>query len=38
MDYKEAHFELYAEIANIIEQLEKLQRKYEDKYIESGEK
>ena len=38
MDYKEAYFGLYAELANLIEQLEELQRKYEEKYIESGEK
>ena len=38
MDYKEAYFALYSELSNIIEQLEELQRKYEDKYIESGSK
>ena len=37
MDYKEAYFGLYSELANIIGQLEELQRKYEEKYIESGD-
>ena len=38
MDYKEAYFGLYSELANIIEQLEELQRKYEEEYIESEKK
>ena len=37
MDYKEAYFALYSELANIIEQLEELQLKYEEKYIESND-
>lgn len=37
MDYKELYFELYGEIADLIEQLKALQQKLEDKYIEKTE-
>ena len=37
MDYKELYFELYGEIADLIEQLKALQQKFEDKYIEADE-
>ena len=33
MDHKKAYFELYGEIADLIEQLEKIQQKYEERYI-----
>ena len=37
MDYKELYFELYGEIADLIEQLQALQKKYEEKYIDANE-
>ena len=37
MDYKKLYFELYGEIADLIEQLKALQQKFEDKYIEADE-
>ena len=37
MDYKELYFELFGEIANLIEQLTDLQQKFEDKYIAENE-
>ena len=33
MDYKEAYFKLYGELADLIEHLENIQQKYEEKYI-----
>ena len=38
VDYKEAYFELYGEIADLIEHLEKIQQKYEEKYISEADK
>ena len=37
MDYKELYFELYGEIADLIEKLKALQQKLDDKYIEKTE-
>ena len=33
VDYKKAYFELYGEIADLIERMQEIQRKYEEKYI-----
>lgn len=34
MDYKELYFGLYAEVSEIVEKLQELQRKYEELYCE----
>ena len=37
VDYKKAYFELYGEIADLIEHLEKIQQKYEERYISEAD-
>ena len=38
MDYKEAYFELQGELADLIEHIQKIQLKYEEKYISEADK
>ena len=37
MDYKKAYFELYGELADLIERMQEIQRKYEERYISEAE-
>ena len=38
VDYKKMYFELYAQVSDIIEKLQEIQKKYEEVYIEQSEK
>ena len=37
MDYKKAYFELQGELADLIEHIKEIQRKYEEKYISASD-
>jgi hypothetical protein len=38
MDYKKLYFALYAEVNDVIERLQEIQRKYEDLYCSAEDK
>ena len=37
VDYKKAYFELYGELADLIERMQEIQRKYEERYISEAD-
>ena len=37
MDYKEAYFQLQGELADLVEYIQKIQQKHEEKYISESD-